>query len=406
MSYQSLPPPAARLYRLLALHPGADFAGALATALDPDGQHLLGALEGAGLLRASHGDRYSFNSLAHGHALAQLHRTDTADEQLTALTAMVWWYVDRAVAADQVISARRWRLSPRYRDVRAFDGDEAAAMDWLEPDRANFVQVATAAYESEMDDAVLALAEALWGLHLHRNLYVDWKTVGEVAVRAAKRREDGRAEARMRCQLGFRHYALNDFAAAKAEFAAAVSAEPADHHQGLAADLDALALAHHGLGEHAAALDCVERAVSLAAQDHQGALIGHHRARVLAALGRYDEAFAGLGEALKRMQDNGDRYHEAGVLTSVGATFLHVGEPAKAVAELTRALRVMVEMRRMFEEAVVRGLLSAAHEQSGDAAAALEEARKAHAILHVLEHPREPAARQRVDDLSGGRRDL
>jgi tetratricopeptide (TPR) repeat protein len=400
VSYQSLPPAAARLYRLLAMHPGADFDGELAGALDPDGEDLLGTLENAGLLRASHGFRYSFNSLARGHALQQSDRTDSAADQLAALKAIVWWHVDRAIAADKVISARRWRLSERYRDVPAFDGDEAEAMNWLEPDRANFVQVAKAAYESEMDDAMLALAEALWGLYFHRKLYSDWQTVNEVAVRAAVRRGDKRAEARMHCQLGFRHYELDDFVAAKAEFAAAVAAEPADHRQGLATDLESLALAHYGLGEYDEALGCVERAIPLATQDQQRALLGHHRARFLSALGRYDEAFAGLGEALKRMQDNGDRYNEARVLTSIGETYLRAGEPAKAAAELTRALQVMVAMRRMFQEALVRGLLSQAHEQLGDRSAALAEARKAHAILHVLDHPREPVARQRVDDLS------
>ncbi|MBB5894270.1 tetratricopeptide repeat protein [Kutzneria kofuensis] len=400
MSYQSLPPAAARLYRLLAMHPGADFDADLATALDPDGEELLTTLAKAGLLRASHGDRYSFSSLAQGHALQQLHRTDSAAEQLAALRAMVWWYVDRAIAADKVISAQRWRLSERYADVPAFDGDDAEAMDLLEPDRANFVQVATAAYESEMDDAVLALAEALWGLYFHRQLYADWKTVNEVAVRAAVRREDKRAEARMRCQLGFRHYALDDFAAARAEFVAAVAVEPADHPRGLATDLESLALAHFSLGEHAEALDCIERAIPLAPQDQQRALLSHHRARVLSALGRYDEAFAGLGAALKHTQDKGDRYNEGRVLASIGETFLRTGEPAKAAAELGRALAAMVEKRRMFQEAVVRGLLSQAHEQLGDRAAALDEARKAHAILHVLEHPREPVARQRLDELS------
>jgi len=240
----------------------------------------------------------------------------------------------------------------------------------------------------------------LWGLHFGRKLYTDWKAVNEDAVKAARRREDPRAEARMRCQLGFRHYELDDFAAAKEEFAAAVAVEPADHHQGLATDLESLALAHYGLGEPAAALDCVERAIPLASQDQQRALLGHHRARFLSALGRYDEAFAGLGEALKYMQDVGDQYNEARVLTSIGETLLRTGEPAKAAAELGRALAVMVEKRRMFQEALVRGLLSQAHEQLDDRDAALEQARKSHAILHVLEHPREPVARQRVDDLS------
>jgi tetratricopeptide (TPR) repeat protein len=399
VSYQSLPPEAARLYRLLAMHPGADFDAKLAAALDPDGERLLGTLESAGLLRASHGRRYSYSSLAQGHALQQSDQVDSAAERLAALTAIVWWHVDRAIAADHVISPRRWRLSERYRTVAAFVGDEIAAMDWLEPDRANFVRVASAAYESEMDDAVLALAEALWGLHFHRQLYADWQAVGEVAVRAAIRCGDRRAEARMRRQLGLRHHALDDFAAAEREFVAAVAVEPADHPRGLAADLECLALAHHGSGEHDQALECVDRAISLAPPDDER--LGYHRARILAALGRTGEALAGLGAALLRAQDTEDRYQEGLVLAAVGETFLHAGEPAKAAAELTRSLRVMVDLHRMFQEAVVRGLLSQAHERLGDRAAARDEASKAHAILHVLEHPREVVARQRLDELSG-----
>jgi len=396
VSYQSLPPAAARLYRLLAMHPGADFDGKLAGALDPQGEDLLGTLEEAGLLRVAHGGRYSYSALAHGHALQQSDRTDSNADRLAALTSIVWWHVDRATAADKVISPHRWRLSPRYAQVAAFPGDEGEAMDWLEPDRANFVQVASAAYESEMDDAVLALAEALWGLHFHRGLYADWKAVDEIAVRAAIRRGDRRAEARMRCQLGARHCELDDFAAAKAEFTTALNVEPPDHHQGLATDLEALALAHHGLGEYDEALACVERAAALAPHDRR---LCHLRARILAVLGRHDEAFADLGAALKHVQDKEDRYHEALVLTSVGETFLRADEPAKAAAELARALRVMVELRRMVPEAVVRDLLSRAHERLGDRTVARDEAGRAHAILHVLEHPREPVARQRLHEL-------
>ena len=400
VSYQDLTPPAARLYRLLALHPGADFDGELAEAIDPHGEDLLDELEDRGLLRAAHGDRYSFNSLARGHALQQLDRNDSAEEQLAALQSIVWWHVDRAIAADKVISEHRWRLSDRYADVDRFDGTDLEAMDWLEPDRANFVQVASAAYESEMDDAVLALAEALWGLHFHRKLYSDWQVVNEVGIKAAIRRGDRRAQARMRCQLGFRHYELDDFAAAKREFAAAVEVEPADHRQGMATDLESLALAHYGLGEFEDALDCVDRAVPLATQPQQVALLGHHRARFLSALGRHEEALAGLMTALEFFRSNGNRYNEARVLTSVGEAYLRAGEPAKALPALERALTIMSDLHRLLQQALVRGVLSQAHQTLGDLDAARDQASRAHAILHVLEHPREAAARQRLDELS------
>jgi tetratricopeptide (TPR) repeat protein len=400
MSYQGLTPPAARLYRLLALHPGADFDGELAEAIDPDGDDLLNELEKAGMLRAAHGDRYSFNSLARGHALQRLDRDDSAEEQLAALRRIVWWHVDRAIAADKVISEHRWRLSGRYADVDRFDGTDQEAMDWLEPDRANFVQVVSAAYESEMDDAVIALAEALWGLHFQRKLYADWQVVNEVGIKAAIRRGDRRAQARMRCQLGFRHYELDDFAAAKREFSAAVDVEPADHHQGMATDLESLALAHYGLGEFEAALDCVDRAAPFAAQPQQVALLGHHRARFLSALGQHDEALVGLVMALEFFRGNGNRYNEARVLTSVGEAYLRAGEADKALPALERALTIMDELHRLFQQALIRGVLSQAHQALGDLDAARGEASGAHAILHVLEHPREVAARQRLDELS------
>ncbi|MBK3590580.1 regulator, partial [Streptomyces sp. MBT57] len=76
LSYQGLPPTAARLYRLLGLHPGREFGGPVAQALlGEDAAEALDALYDANLLvdvaEASGGERYRFHDLVRLHAAAR-----------------------------------------------------------------------------------------------------------------------------------------------------------------------------------------------------------------------------------------------------------------------------------------------------------------------------------------------
>src|SRR5262245_48240234 len=72
LSYQALSDEARRLYRLLGLHPGADFDAATAAALAGmdrvQATDLLDILEGSNLLQEGFADRYHFHDLLRLHA--------------------------------------------------------------------------------------------------------------------------------------------------------------------------------------------------------------------------------------------------------------------------------------------------------------------------------------------------
>ncbi|AHI00506.1 hypothetical protein GCM10010174_64070 [Kutzneria viridogrisea] len=396
MSYEHLSPRASHVFLMLASYPGADFPGALANAVQPGGEAVLGELVREGLLRAVPGGRYRYSSLARAHALQ--HAEGTALERIVA------WYLDYAVAADKAVSRFRWRLSPRYEQVAAFPGTDVEALDLLEADRASFVSLVRAAHESGMDELVVGLCEALWGLHFHRKHYTDWKTVNELGVVSAQRLGDRRAEGRIRCQLGFHHLELDEVERAVEQFDLALRADRSvQHHQGMATDLESLALAHYGVGRYQDALDCLLAAEPLAVragQEQQIALRGHHYYRVLSALGRAEEALAGLTGTLHAMRERGDRYNEGRVLTSLGEAQLRVGANRAAIEALTPALAIMQELRRLFQEAVVREVLCAALLAAGDRGGAVAHAEHALAIYQVLDHPRANSAAQRLERLN------
>lgn len=101
LSYQGLPPTAARLYRLLGLHPGREFDAQVArTLLGEDAVEALDALHDANLLvdvaEASGGERYRFHDLVRLHAAALAARDESGDERAVALLRIGHHYLANA----------------------------------------------------------------------------------------------------------------------------------------------------------------------------------------------------------------------------------------------------------------------------------------------------------------------
>ncbi|WP_222936782.1 AfsR/SARP family transcriptional regulator [Streptomonospora sp. PA3] len=138
-SYTALDPAAARLFRLLCLHPGPDFTPeATAALLDSDlhvAEHLLDRLAAAGLVQHTGTDRFRFHDLLRLYA-AEHAATDP--ERAIAWRRLCDWYlatVDAATAFEDTGSARL----PRTRHAsRRFD-DQRYAVAWLAAERAVLV---------------------------------------------------------------------------------------------------------------------------------------------------------------------------------------------------------------------------------------------------------------------------
>jgi tetratricopeptide (TPR) repeat protein len=203
-SYRALPEPAARLFRLLGLHPGNDFGLPAATA--PAGtdtrtvRQQLDILVGAHLLEQPAPGRYQFHELLRAYALDQVRHAEPPDTRTEALRRVLSWYLHTAdAAAARIAPFDRYQLTelvPADVHPLTFDGYEAA-LRWYQTEAANLVGATRAAAEADLHGVAWRLAAVLRGIYVHQNAFDDWLTTSRIGVDAATRdgNQAGLAEA-------------------------------------------------------------------------------------------------------------------------------------------------------------------------------------------------------------------
>jgi hypothetical protein len=114
-SYQALSPPAARLFRLVGLHPGPDISAAAAASLagHPPAQtrRLLSELTRASLLTEHVPGRYSLHDLLHAYATDLALSVETDHERHATLRRVLDHYLQTAYAGDQLLHPVRDPIS-------------------------------------------------------------------------------------------------------------------------------------------------------------------------------------------------------------------------------------------------------------------------------------------------------
>src|SRR5262249_53910342 len=122
-SYQALTPAAARLFRLLGLHPGPDIAAAAAASLaglpTDTVRPILAELTRASLLVEHTVGRYTFHDLLRAYATDLALRTDTDQDRHTATVRMLDHYLHTAHTADRLLDSAQDppTLTPPQPDV-------------------------------------------------------------------------------------------------------------------------------------------------------------------------------------------------------------------------------------------------------------------------------------------------
>ncbi|GAA1129459.1 tetratricopeptide repeat protein [Streptomyces javensis] len=208
-SYRTLPPPVARLFRLLGLHPGPDFSVQAAAALSeraPRETHgLLDLLAGAHLIESTGADRYRFHDLLRAYATDQAHQEETTEDQHSALSRVAVWYLHTADAARAAVQTHHPSvLSPeqtRPAPLVAFDGQQDA-FAWHRREQVNLLAIAQIAAQAGLDEIAWQLSATLHSLHIARDTFDDWQTMGHIGLEAARRLGDLRAQALMHDTLG------------------------------------------------------------------------------------------------------------------------------------------------------------------------------------------------------------
>ncbi len=139
-SYATLTPPAARLFRLLGLHPGPDIstpaAASLAALPLAPAQSLLADLTGAGLLAETAPGRYAMHDLLRGYA-ARLAESDSEAERRAATVRLLDHYTHTAYTADRHLNPARDPIQvpltpPAPGTTPEQPTGQRAALEWLD----------------------------------------------------------------------------------------------------------------------------------------------------------------------------------------------------------------------------------------------------------------------------------
>ena len=211
-SYRVLSPDAARLFRLLGLHPGAELGSAAAAALagiaGNRARHLLDVLVGGHMLEQIGRDRYQFHDLLRAYASDQLQIDEPPEQREAALLRLFEWYLHTAraaVAASMYDDSRIPLAEPSDAITPGVFPSHQAAVDWYELERANLTAVTIAANIAGHYQIAWKLPAVLRTVYEYRHPFDDWFRTGEIGLDAARRVGDKAGEATILHSLGKAH---------------------------------------------------------------------------------------------------------------------------------------------------------------------------------------------------------
>jgi tetratricopeptide (TPR) repeat protein/transcriptional regulator with XRE-family HTH domain len=201
-SFRDLGAAEARVFQLLALHPGAnvsvDAVAALAGTPTAQTRRVVETLSDFHLLNAVPGGRYQFHDLLRHYATERVKTTDTA-ERRGAVGRLTNWYLHTAAAAGRAMAP--FRLNPLELPPVAADvvpltfGNDRAALRWCDGEAANFEPIIGLAVDYKQYSTAWKLAVALFDYHrLLRNSGHMWLAATTLAYEAARAADDRYAE--------------------------------------------------------------------------------------------------------------------------------------------------------------------------------------------------------------------
>ncbi|MEU7580307.1 tetratricopeptide repeat protein [Streptomyces sp. NPDC041068] len=405
LSYQALQPSAARLYRLLGLHPGPDFASpAASAALGEDAEEALDALHTANLLVDTGEDRYRFHDLVRLHATEKAREDESEEERALALRRLADHYLATATRAEEIIDPQH-RTMPRdfaHPTVADFGTDTVgtdtdSALDWLERELPNLMAVLRTARGAGFPTVAWQLADAMWPLFLRRKFYAEWHAAHQEGLLAARELGDEAAECRMLTSGGVgelgtgRHErALEMFEHAAALF------ERAGNTLGHARTLNYRGLAHQRLGRLDRAADHFTRAaveLPRCGDVRAGGLARLNLADVALSRDLPVEATGHAEAAYAILRESGDAYNAARAATLLGRAHLGCGRATDAEERLTEALTQLRAMAADYETARALESLGRLAERRGQLPRAREYFREALDLYAAAGRPDAPEAR-------------
>ncbi|GAA0651202.1 tetratricopeptide repeat protein [Kutzneria viridogrisea] len=210
-SYRALPADAARLFRLLGLHPGPEFglaaAAALADTTPTKVRGLLDVLVGAHVLEHHAPGRYQFHDLLRIYATEQATDHETFQDRRAALRRLLTWYLHAAHAAATTLDphSRQITLEPPATPGTVSFADTPTALAWYLQERANLTASVQIAFTAGFHDLAWQTAAALRSIYAHHNFFDDWITTTQIGLDSARQAGNRHGEVELLDSLGKAH---------------------------------------------------------------------------------------------------------------------------------------------------------------------------------------------------------
>ncbi|MGH3154846.1 MAG: tetratricopeptide repeat protein, partial [Streptosporangiaceae bacterium] len=409
-SYDQLSPAAARMFRLLGLHPGPAIslpgAASLAGIPRSEAGAALRELTRTNMVAEPAPGRFAFHDLLRAYAADQAERHDSPADRQAAVRRVLDHYLHTSMAAAQRFSPFRspLRLAAPQPGVQPADlSDKDQAMAWFDAEVAVLLALIGYASANGYDSHAWQLPWTLGPFFHRRGRWRDYAASQRTALAAAQRLDDRLALAHAHYLLGHAQSQMSDYDAAEPNFRQALDvfrqledrANEAVVLNGLAGMLERQERYPEAL---AVALDALRM---LRAVGHwwTQATLENGVGWLYAHMGQYHDALTHCQRALSLHRESGHRGGAADTLDSLGFIHLHLGDLAQAKTDYQQAIDASREIGAPFGQG---------NSLSGMGDVLLAEGRpeqaracylQAIAILDTLPHPLADEIRNKLRDL-------
>jgi tetratricopeptide (TPR) repeat protein len=388
---------AARLFRLLGLHPGPDISASAAASLvgiaREQASTLLTELACAHLLTEHVPGRYTFHDLLRAYAAEQAHAHENDEARRMAICRMLDHYLRTAETAALRMNPLRDPVTtapPRPGVTCEEVASYQQALAWFTAERP--VLLATIAQApASFDTYTTQLASALTTFLDKRGHWQDQEAVQVTALAAARRQGNRTGQATAYRGLGLAYSGLNRFDDALTHYLLALDlfAELGNHtgqaltHLALAWLAGTQGRAGEALNHSRQGLRHYQAAGHPAGQARALNNVGWH----LAEHGDYDQALACCQQALTILCVLGDLTGQANTCDSLGYIYHHLGRHQQAVESYQQALHLFRATDDPYGEATCFRNLGDSHDAAGETDAARQAWMQALDIFKQLDHP-------------------
>jgi tetratricopeptide (TPR) repeat protein len=404
-SYDALTPQAARLLRLLGLHPGPDLstpaAASLAALSTPRVRTLLAELTRANLIVEHATDRYTLHDLLRAYATDLADALDPDQQRQAAAHRILDHYLHTAALAARLVAPHRDPIEPGPAQpgvIAEHLADQRQAMTWFITEHPVLMATVDRSAAGGFDTHTWQLACVLYDFLDRHAHWHDLAVAGYAAVAAANRLADPTAQARAYLTLAIAHTRLGRYDEAHIQFQDALDVTRRTGDQtGQAHTYNGLVQLWGHQGRHAEGLALSERAYELyraVGHRHGQAMALNNIGWAHALLGDHEQGIVYCQQALTQLQDLGNRYGQAATWDSLGYAHHHLGHHTQAVTCYQHALALSEDLGDRYYTAVgLTGLGDALH-AAGDHKAAYRSWQQALTNLDHLNHVGNPEADQ------------